>query len=418
MQRMRSLLTRSGLARTAPPEQPLRDTAAAFVEVFDLPGAENGPLAGLGFAAKDIFDVAGHVTGCGNPAWAASHPPAETHAACVATCLAAGGLLRGKTHTDELAYSLMGANAHSGTPLNSAAPDRVPGGSSSGSAAATAAGLVDFALGSDTGGSVRVPGSFCGLHGLRTTHGRVPTAGMAPLAPSFDVVGWFARTARMLAAVGEAFDLGSDGALPRPRLLLPSDAWDRAEPSTQAAVRPIARKLQDLFGAAQTVQLSAAPLSEWRELFRVCQAGEAWEVHGAWIRAEAPDFGPGVADRFAAASRITAAERQAAEAARAEVRSGLRDLLGDDGVLVLPTAPGPAPLKTADEATLDAYRGRALEMLAPAGLAGLPQLTLPAGLVGGAPVGLSLLGPAGADRALAEMAVRLDDYLMAPHSMA
>ncbi|MEL6997434.1 MAG: amidase family protein, partial [Pseudomonadota bacterium] len=143
------------------------DTANAFIEIFELEGAADGPLAGLTFCAKDIYDVAGHQTGCGSPDWAASHPIATSHAAPVAALLEAGARLVGKTHTDEIAYSLMGVNAHYGTPINTAAPDRIPGGSSSGSVAAVAAGLVDIGLGSDTGGSVRVPASFCGVFGLR-----------------------------------------------------------------------------------------------------------------------------------------------------------------------------------------------------------------------------------------------------------
>ena len=137
------------------------------------PGAPEGPLKGLPFAAKDIYDIAGHVTGCGNPDWLATHPPATSHAAPVVRLLAAGAELVGKTITDELAYSLNGQNFHYGTPLNGNAPGRIPCGSSSGSAAAVAGGAVDFALGSDTGGSVRVPAAVCGIFGIRPTHGRV-----------------------------------------------------------------------------------------------------------------------------------------------------------------------------------------------------------------------------------------------------
>ncbi len=396
----------------------MRDTVDAFVEIFDLPGAPGGPLAGLDFAAKDLFDVAGHVTGAGNPTWASSHAPATAHAPCVVACLEAGATLRGKTHTDELAYSLMGVNAHYGTPRNSAAPERVPGGSSSGSAAATAAGLVDFALGTDTGGSVRVPASFCGLYGLRTTHGRIPRDGMVPLAPGFDVVGWFARTARGLDSVAEAFALQAPAAPERPRLMLPGDVWALAEEATRAALQPALRRLQDLFGAAADVRLSEAPLSEWREAFRVCQAAEVWEVHGDWVRQYRPAFGPGVAERFEMASRIGGDERRGAEAVRAQVRASLRDRLADDGILVLPTCPGPAPLKRAEAADFEAYRAAVLQMLAAAGLAGLPQLTIPAALCGGAPVGLSLLGPVDSDRTLVRLAIRLEDYLMAPHPLA
>ena len=158
-----------------------------------LTGAAAGPLAGLTCAIKDLFDIAGYVTGGGNPDWHASHEAARRTAPVVQKLLDAGATIVGKTHTDELSRGIFGENAHYGTPINPKAPGRVPGGSSSGSAAAVAGQLVDFALGTDTGGSVRVPASFCGIYGLRPSHGRLPFEGVLPQAPSFDTIGWFAR---------------------------------------------------------------------------------------------------------------------------------------------------------------------------------------------------------------------------------
>src|SRR6185437_5314020 len=151
------------------------------------------------FAVKDTIDIAGFKTGCGNPRWRDSHPAAAVHAVCVEQLLLAGARCVGKTISDELAFSLLGENYFSGTPLNPKAPDRVPGGSSSGSASAVACGLVDFALGTDTGGSVRVPASNCGIWGIRTTHGRVSVAGVNPLSPTFDTVGILAKDADVLS---------------------------------------------------------------------------------------------------------------------------------------------------------------------------------------------------------------------------
>jgi len=180
-----------------------RDTVGAFCRHTHvaLPGAPTGPLAGLTFGLKDLFDVAGHRTGFGSPDWLATQPPAHAHAAVLTALLTAGASLSGRTHTEEMAFSLTGENAHYGTPVNPAAPGRVPGGSSSGSASAVAAGLVDVAIGSDTGGSVRAPASYCGVYGIRPTHGAVSLAGACPLAPSFDTAGWFARDAARLARV-------------------------------------------------------------------------------------------------------------------------------------------------------------------------------------------------------------------------
>ena len=180
------------------------DSIGAFVPHSPSPiaGADDGALVGLGFAVKDLFDISGHVTGGGSPAWLASHAPAHTTSPLVTTLLAAGADLLGKTVCDELFYSVAGENAHYGTPHNVRAPGRIPGGSSSGSAAAVAAALCDFALGSDTGGSVRVPASFCGLYGLRPSHGRVSLEHALAMAPSFDTAGWFTRDAALCARLG------------------------------------------------------------------------------------------------------------------------------------------------------------------------------------------------------------------------
>src|SRR5215510_1100984 len=158
----------------------------------------SGPLDGLTFVAKDLLDVAGHVTGGGNPHWAARQQPALKSAGVVDCLRRAGATLIGKTVTDELAFSLEGENEHHGTPINPRAPDRLPGGSSSGSAAAVASGLADLGLGTDTGGSVRVPASFCGLFGWRPSHGRIPLEGVVRFAPSYDTFGLLARDAAHL----------------------------------------------------------------------------------------------------------------------------------------------------------------------------------------------------------------------------
>src|SRR5688572_8418558 len=181
-----------------------RDNIQAFCRHthVEMQGAGSGPLAGLTFAAKDIYDVAGAKTGFGCPDWLRTHEPAARTAPAVQRLLDAGAHLVGKTHTEEMAWSLTGENAHYGTPVNVNAPGRVPGGSSSGSAAAVAAGVVDFAIGSDTGGSVRLPASYCGILGMRPTHGRISLEGVCPLAPSFDTCGWFARDAGVFERVG------------------------------------------------------------------------------------------------------------------------------------------------------------------------------------------------------------------------
>ena len=227
----------------------MSDPLNAFCPDSDayLAGASGGPLSGLTFAAKDIFDVAGHVTGCGNPHWKATHGPAESNSWAVQTLVNAGATMTGKTITDELTRGIFGENMHYGTPRNPRAPGRVPGGSSSGSASAVAGKLVDFALGSDTGGSVRVPASFCALYGLRPTHGRIPLEGMLLQAPTFDTTGWFARDAETFARVG-AVILPPAAQTNRPRrLLIAEDAFALAEPEVRRALESAVESVAPLF---------------------------------------------------------------------------------------------------------------------------------------------------------------------------
>lgn len=383
------------------------DPVNAFVDTFTLPGNPTGPLAGLTFGAKDIFDIAGRVAGCGSPDWKQSHPVATTHAPAIATLLDAGANLEGMTHTDELVYSLMGVNAHYGTPMNSADPRRVPGGSSSGSAAAVAAGLVDIGLGSDTGGSVRLPASFCGVWGIRTTFGQISLDGVMPFTRSFDTVGWFARSPVVMAGVARAF--GCPDGVPPARLLLPVDIWARASADTVAALGPALAKLEADLGPAVPVLLCPEGIERWRETFRICQAFEVWRTHGDWVRAHSPDFGPGIRERFEIASRIDRASFDVASAQAADIAARIAGILGEDAVLVLPTGPGPAPLLTTSDGGLDAFRMRAFDMLCIAGLAGLPQLSAPGGVVDGGPVGLSVVGGRGQDRQLIACAAALFD---------
>lgn len=370
---------------------------------------ESGPLARLSLAVKDIYDVAGLVTGCGNLEKAKKGRKAEKTAISVQMILDAGARFVGKTQTDELAFSLMGQNAHFPHPINPAAPDRVTGGSSSGSAAAVAAGLADIAVGSDTGGSIRAPASFCGLIGLRATHGAISLEGAMDLAPSFDTFGWFARDIDTYEAVAKVL-LGNGATAPqlsRPLRLAHLDALvlGAAEATEYARMR---EKAEKIVGPAL---LEASPFSMTEDelywCFRKTQAYEAWQSHGAWISSGERDLGPGVKDRFAFGATIGKADYDAEMAKRAIFRDELSAMLGDDGVLILPTVPGAAPLANGSADELLAYRERALRLLCLSGLSGLPQITLPLGTVDGAPFGLSLLGPAGSDLALIQLARRI-----------
>ncbi len=393
----------------------LEDTVGAFVPGPHCGLAPLGPgrLSGLGFGVKDLFDVAGSVTTYGNPDWASTHPPAMSTAPVVTVLLQAGARMAGKTKTVELAYGLTGENVWQGTPVNPRAPDRFPGGSSCGSAAAVAAGLVDFALGSDTGGSVRIPASYCGLFGIRPSFGAISLAGVCPLAPSFDTCGWFARNATVLADVGDVLLPGGRPSVDGP-LLRVEEAWVNAQPDVAEALRPALEKLEQMRGRSIGLRLLPEGIDSVYDHFRTVQAEEAWASLGGWIDAVRPRFGPGVGERFAAAKTVDAAVAAPGRAFRRLLQARVRPLLAGGAVLVYPTSPCIAPLLTASLAEQDAVRQATIGVTAIAGFCGLPEVTLPVGSVGGVPVGLSLVGAVGSDRALLALARDAADVLGLP----
>lgn len=386
-------------------------------------GVPGGPLSGRTFAVKDVIAVAGRPTGAGNPAYPTWSSPAPRHAAAVSRLLAAGADLLGRTHTDELAWSLSGTNAHLGTPRNPAAPGRAPGGSSSGSAAAVAAGLVDVALGTDTGGSIRVPASSCGLLGLRPTHGRVDARGVVPLAPTFDTVGVLARHPGDLRATFSAL-VGAAGSAayptvadrpcieetrPTPVLRVCPELLEGCEPGCAEVVLDAAHRIADLLGVSVEERPlgGAAVLERWAAAFRVLQGAQVVAVHGPWLRTR-PPLGPGVAARAAAAARVTPPDVGAAAAVRVEATAALSALLSDGGVLVAPATPGPAHRLDLGEDARAVLRRRTLALTAPASLAGVPSVVLPTAGVGGLPLGVALLAAPGGDERLLTIAALID----------
>jgi amidase len=382
------------------------DPLGAFVPhgQIEIAGAPAGPLAGATFAVKDIFDVAGTVTGRGNPDWLATHPAASGHAPAVQALLDAGARLVGKTITEELAFSIVGTNPHYGTPQNVAAPGRVPGGSSSGSAAAVGGGLVDLALGSDTGGSVRVPASYNGIYGMRPSHGRISLAGVMPLAPSFDTVGWFARDPALFVTAGRVLLDDRESGRPPGRLLLAEDAFERAGSDVGRALGPAIRAVESVLGPrlgeARPVTVSADGLDAWYAVLRTLQAAEAWAEHGLWLEQAKPRIGPYLALRLRLAATMTAAEVARAQAARTAIRARLDRLLEVDALMLLPSAAGPAPLIDAPMAEHERVRAATIGITCIASLGGLPQVSLPLGRLPEGPVGLSLLAGRGRDTLL------------------
>jgi amidase len=367
-------------------------------------GARRGLASGLSFAVKDVFEVEGVARCAGNPHWLRTHPPAATTAPAVARLLDAGASLRGLTLTDELTLGLSGENFHYGTPINPAAPDRVPGGSSSGSASAVAAGLVDFALGTDTGGSVRVPSSYCGIFGFRPTHGRVSNAGVVPLAPSFDTVGWFARDAKVLQLVGDILLEHPAEPTPPRRVLILENLFAEMDDVTARDMRAVVREvLGDCsIESADLSNVSANP-GALGDLYRTISGYEEWAVHGQWISQHQPIFGPPVAERFLGAAKVSPPQRDEAERTRLNLRKAVYDLLIQHTIFCAPTTPEVAPVR--GKADIPAVRLPLLRLNALAGLAGLPVVSIPLYRCGGLPMGVSFMAAPNHDEDLLALAI-------------
>jgi amidase len=375
----------------------------------EVPGAKTGPLSGLTFGVKDIFDVAGYRTGCGCPLKLAQSPVKDAHAVAVQRLLDCGGQFMGKTHTDELAWAMYGMNAHFGTPVNPAAPDRIPGGSSSGSAVAVASGQVDFTIGSDTGGSVRAPGSFCGIWGFRPTHGRISLTGCMELAASFDTCGIFARSADVLEKVAQTLLDGAGKSLDAPDYMVPTDMMGQLGQEqlaiTETAFRGIDAQEVSVYGDTTKDQLY--------ETFLRCVGADIATSTLPFIFGSRMPLVRGIDQRAAQARDLTAQDVDAARAFRSNYAAFVTGLLGCNGVFLAPTVHDIPFSLDAPIEVFDTFRHESQRLLCVAGMAGLPQVTMPAGLIDGVPFGASLIGPKGSDLDLIRLAGRI-----APSGMA
>ena len=395
----------------------------AVLEELDLESNSSAqvrpvPLSGLTVAVKDSYDIAGHRTGNGSPAWRDSHPAATANASAVDKLLAGGCRIVARCVMDEMAYSIEGQNHHYGTPLNPAYnDDRIPGGSSSGTASAVAQGLADIGLGGDTGGSVRVPAAFCGLFGIRPTHGRIDVRGSVPLSSAFDTVGLMTRDAALLETAAKVLLEGPSTPLPTPvRWLVGTDAFDMC--SKDVATRlygPLSAAMGELGEVLSapvetTVCDDGSSLVDWVDVFRVCQGHEIWRTHGEWIRTVQPDLGPGIKERFEMASGITDEEYASMSSRRAAIAARLDKLL-EGSVLMISTVSDEAPRKGLSGTELQQLRTRALALTSIAGLGGLPQVTIPLfpsdDAEGKGPLGISLIGSKGTHEGLLSIAVAL-----------
>jgi amidase len=362
----------------------------------------SGPLDGLTFAVKDLIDLEGCRTGGGNPDWLAQQKPASGSAPVVEKALAAGATLIGKTVTDELAFSLEGRNVHYNRLVNPVCPGRLPGGSSSGSAVAVAARLVDFALGTDTGGSVRVPANFLGLFGFRPSHNAISLDGVVRFAPSYDTVGWLARDADTLALVGDAL-LPGQNRTAITKLRLADDAFRLVDPPLAAELKAKAENL----GVTESITVFAGMEAEYFECYRILQGAEIWQSLGGWITNNKPRFADDIAQRFAGAAAITPADVARYVPIRTAIKNSFEKLVPRDTAIVMPVTPCSALLDNASADVIGAFYHRALTLTSIAGHCGAPQVALPLGQWQGRPVGLSILGSRGSDRALLELATKI-----------
>ncbi len=380
-----------------------KDIYSAFILQGEplLAGNTSGKLHDLSFGLKDVLDVAGFPTTFGSPDWTSTHPIASETAPIVTQLLNEGANLVGKTHTDELTYSILGMNAHFGTPVNPLSPNRVPGGSSSGSAVAVAGKLVDFAIGTDTGGSVRIPASFCGIYGIRPTHGKISLAHARPLAKSFDTLGWFARDTQTLLDVGKVLLQGEAAPTTNPKILVPKQA-----------LAVLSDELRELFVAKTTaifkdfdleeVDLEWMQLRHFAETFRIIQAREIWLEYGEWASQHLENFGPGIKQRFLIAKEISEEAATSARIERQSIQNQLNQILTPNTMFLVPTASNLAPLLNSSQEELEQFRKDTFQLVSIAGLGGLPQVNIPAFNVNECGFGMSLIGPQHADLQLLE----------------
>lgn len=377
-----------------------------------LAGAKAGALAGLTFMVKDLFAIKGHKVGNGNPNYYEHATPAQETAPVITRLLEAGASCTGITICDEFFYSVLGSNAHYGQPVNARAPEHVTGGSSCGSAAAVAASICDFALGSDTGGSIRVPASFSGLYGLRPSFGRIDVKGATPMAPSFDTIGFLAREAELFRKIGRVLLEGEKVETPVKRLILPEDVFGYAETSIDAAIWQVFSRIGGALPQAERKIIAGDDIDSWRDAFRVIQGFEIQSTLLPFIESHNVDLGPGIKERFEMAASINFAEVEAAREVRAEVSKRMRGIAQPGTVIAMPTTPTLPPERDIpDGASFAEFRTLTLQSTCLAGHAGLPQISIPATEAAGCPVGLSFIGWNGGDEALLDLAVRLEPLL-------
>jgi Asp-tRNA(Asn)/Glu-tRNA(Gln) amidotransferase A subunit family amidase len=360
-----------------------------------------GTLSGMSVAVKDLFAIAGEPIGGGVPQYLEQAPIETANAHAVAALIDHGATVIGLAHTDELAYSLGGTNPHYGTPPNAAAPERIPGGSSSGPSAAVSSREVDLGLGTDTAGSVRVPASYQGIYGLRPTHGVIDSAGVLPLAPSFDTVGLLARDIDTLTRAADVL-LPSQPIVGIETLIVDPTLLGFAEPEVAQSFWSAVEALRGHV-AVEYRDVICGRIEGWFTAFRTLQAYEAWQVHGEFLTRHPDALRSDAASRFITASTVTAHDAETAGTVLVAAREAIDSALPPTTALLLPSAAGPAPLRSAGSA--ERARVATLHLTCLASLSGRPAISAPLLQAEGAPVGLCAVGSPAGDRSLLRFAL-------------
>lgn len=410
-----------------------KEDFGAFVKRFQIlpfpqppPPAAKQTLAGLTFAVNDIFELEDYVTGFGNPDWARTHEAAEKTAVTVTALLKNGAVCVGQTVMGELGFGVSGENMHYGTPINPEMPAHVPGGSSSGSAVAVAAGLVDFALGTDTIGCIRIPAAFCGLLSYRPSHGAVSTIGVLPNSQSLDTIGWLARDPSILLRVGHTL-LKLNTVEPRRarRLIFADDLFQLSKVPKQKAEGVISKAIENLSGYqpqqhinfGQHISLNVLSLKGFLDQSTNLQNGisnlkalssamvslqrhEFKTNHEDWVKSVEPKLAFDVSDNVLTAIDTTHENIKALYDIRKELRACMQILLKDDGILVIPTvADPPSKLNSKKRDTVESHN-RALILSSIASMSGCCQVTIPLGKNDGCPISVSFITFHGGDKFL------------------
>ncbi|KAJ7975236.1 outer envelope protein 64, chloroplastic-like [Quillaja saponaria] len=405
----------------------------AFIEKLELlpppqpaPPKAPHPLTGLTFAVSDVFDVEKHVTTFGHPDWAMTHDAASRTSPVVSALVEGGATCIGRTVVDELAYGISGENKHYGTPTNPAAPAKVPGGSSSGAAAAVAADLVDFSLGTDTVGGVRVPAGFCGVIGFRPSHGAVSHVGIIPVSTSLDTVGWIAKDPNILRRVGHILLQVPFSVQRSPRqFIIADDCFQRLKIPVDRTAQVVIKSTEKHFGRQVLKHESVehyfnskvpslkgfyskktngesktSSLRQLANVVRLLQRHEFRQNHNDWINSVKPVLDPAISSQLHETLEIEDIEIENCRLIRNEMRLAINSLLKDDGVLVIPTIADPPPKLGGKEILSEDYQSRAFSLLSIASISGCCQVSVPLGFYDRCPISVSLIARHGADRFL------------------